>query len=169
MHSQQKAESDLLVVYRNAIVMVLMLSLFAVLGWGYFSSVSDLRGQSLAVEHNRLVTSLPMIRSQWLSSGRPHQMRLQWQSTAANLGKTGIEGTIIEPLLMSNAGWPRLISLDVAGCKKLWQQLLGSDSNQMQLTVEYHEDNQSCSFVIGDGSSLNYQQRGGEVTFLTNR
>jgi hypothetical protein len=167
MHSQQKAESDLLVVYRNAVVMVLILSLFAVLGWRYFSSVSDIRGQSLAVEHNRLVTSLPMIRSQWLSSGRPQQMRLQWQSAPASLAQTGMEGTITEPLLMTHTGWPRLSSLDVLGCTKLWQQLLGSDLNQMQLTVEYHDDNQSCSFVTGDGSSLNYQQRGGEVTFLT--
>jgi hypothetical protein len=169
MHSQQKAESDLLVVYRNAIVMVLILSLFAVLGWAYFSSVSDIRGQSLAVEHNRLVTSLPMIRSQWLSSGRPQQMRLQWQSAASNLAKTGVDARLTEPLLMTHTGWPRLSSLDVLGCKKLWQQLLGSDLNQMQLTVKYQKDTQTCSFVTSDGSSLNYQQTAGKVTFLTNR
>jgi hypothetical protein len=123
----------------------------------------------LAVEHNRLVTTLPMIRSQWLSSGRPQQMRLQWQSVPTHLAQTGGEESITEPLLMNNAGWPRLTSLDVLGCKNLWQQLLGSDLSEMQLTVKYHDDTKSCSFIAVDGSRLNYQQRGGEVTFLTSR
>lgn len=178
MHSQQKAESDLLGVYRRTMMMVLMLSIFAVLGWGYFTNVEDIRAQGLALEHNRLVTTLPMIRSQWLSSGRPQKIRLEWQGLSGRApgpdlsqgenqsdSQGGARVRHDDLVLMNPAGWPQIASLDALGCEALWSQLLGSSLRELKITVSYQVDIETCLFVAMDGSRLSYQTSAGEVSF----
>ncbi|MBB1269645.1 hypothetical protein [Shewanella sp. SR44-3] len=159
MHSQQKAESDLLSVYRRMITLILLLMIFGVLAWGYFSSVSQLKSQSLAIEHSRLINTLPMIRSQWLSSGRPSKMKLQWQGQDTDNSPQAVM------VFMSHAGWPQLNSQDSLGCQLLWQQLLGSDLVQLNVNTEYQLVSQRCEFIALDGAKLTYQPMTGEVTF----
>jgi hypothetical protein len=168
MHSQQQAESEMLGLYGRMVTLVLVLIILGFLGWRYFNGVEDVRSQSLTLEHRRLITTLPMIRSQWLSSGRPHSVKLEWQEWHGNEVNTvpaSLQAQDGASVLMSASGWPQLVSLDKLGCERLWLQLLGSSLTELKIVAAYQADNQSCRYSALDGSVLTYQQTTGEVVF----
>ena len=85
MLSQQKADDDLLSVYGKIIAIVVLLVVLAILGARYINTAPNLTSQGLAFEHNRLLNVLAMVRSQWLTSGRPTKMLLSWYDVAPNV------------------------------------------------------------------------------------
>jgi hypothetical protein len=168
MHSQQQAEGEMLGLYGRLLTLVLVLIILGMLGWRYSNGVEEVRSQSLTLEHRRLITLLPMIRSQWLSSGRPHSVKLQWQewhNSEVNEVSASLQAQDGASVLMSASGWPQLVSLDDLGCERLWLQLLGSNLTELNIIADYQADSQSCRYTALDGSALSYQQSTGEVVF----
>jgi hypothetical protein len=145
-----------------------VLLLLGFLGWHYSHGVEEVRSQSLSLEHRRLITTLPMIRSQWLSTGRPHSIKLEWQAWHGN-EVNGVPASLQAQdgasLLMGPSGWPQLVSLDNLGCERLWLQLLGSSLTELSIIAAYQGDSLSCRYTAQDGSVLTYQQTTGEVIF----
>lgn len=84
MLSQQKADNELLKVYGQAIAIVVLLLLLAIFGVRYLNNAPNLGARNLALEHNRFLNVLAMVRSQWLASGRPDKMLLSWHNLASN-------------------------------------------------------------------------------------
>ncbi len=99
MPSQHQAEEDLLRTFARLAALLLLLVILAVLGVRYFSAVDQVSARGLQLEHHRLLNVLAMVRSQWLSLGRPEQMQLDWQT----LERPEPPGQ----LAMNKAGWPQ--------------------------------------------------------------
>ncbi|QYJ86506.1 hypothetical protein K0I73_01750 [Shewanella mesophila] len=161
MQIQQQADSELIQVYGKIVAIAVMLLILAVLGFRFVGSVDKVSAQGLKIEHARLLNVLAMVRSQWMSQGRPTQMMLDW-STALDRG--GGEQNII---LMSNQGWPTLDKISENSCNQLWWQLLGSKNNLAQVTTSRGIDGDICSFIASNGDRLSYQLSTGRVIFLT--
>ncbi|WP_137224769.1 hypothetical protein [Shewanella sp. MEBiC00475] len=192
MKSQQKADDDLLKVYGKMMAILVLLIVFAILGARYMSTIPNLTKQGLAFEHNRLLNVLAMVRSQWLTSGRPDKMLLSWYNVAPNVlddtsavetsKSSQLENSTLHRaqdkaeaelmgannwITLSSNGWPVLDTDDVNGCKKLWQQLLASKVEELDLTIEYQAETKVCRYYSDDKASLSYQLQTGRVIFLT--
>ncbi|MDH1471934.1 MSHA biogenesis protein MshF [Shewanella sp. GD03713] len=162
MQSQQKAESDLLRVYGRLVSLTLILIILAVIGFKYFATMPQLAARSVELEHTRFLNVLAMVRSQWLSLGKPQQMRLDWEvfnEQSANNDQTSV--------LMSVQGWPQPSHLDDQSCQLLWQQLMGQEAGDESLTGSYFTKDNSCRYRSKNGDSIGYQLNSGRVIFLT--
>ncbi|QIR13366.1 hypothetical protein [Shewanella aestuarii] len=194
MLRQQKADDDLLKVYGRILALVVLLLVLGVLGFRHFNTVPTLVGQSFAMEHNRLLNILAMVKSQWLSTGRPDKILLNWQSMAPNVLKTLDEDIKANKksnvgesdtnnavnlsrdfdsqlatgnwISLSKQGWPVLETLDVKGCERLWYQLLVSPLKQVN--VSYDAEIGVCRFIAPDSTTISYQTTSGRVIFLAN-
>ncbi|MGL4750763.1 MAG: MSHA biogenesis protein MshF [Shewanella sp.] len=162
MQSQQKAESDLLRVYGRLVSLTLILVILAVIGVNYFSTVPQLAVRNLELEHTRFLNVLAMVRSQWLSLGKPQQMRLNWE--VFNEQSTNSEQTFVA---MGVQGWPQPSQFDDQGCQALWQQLMGQDLAENTLMGAYFSKDNSCRYRSQNGDSIGYQLNSGRVIFLT--
>ena len=192
MLSQQKADDDLLSVYGKIVAIVVLLVVLAILGARYINTAPNLTSQGLAFEHNRLLNVLAMVRSQWLTSGRPKKMLLSWYDVAPNVlndtkGNAGVESSKTgQPsafgqldsteadligtnnwIQISPKGWPIVDTYDEKGCNQLWQQLLATSTTELSLTVVYQKTEQVCRYVSPNQSSLSYQLQTGRVIFLS--
>ncbi|VEE61617.1 Uncharacterised protein [Shewanella putrefaciens] len=162
MQSQQKAESDLLRVYGRLVSLTLILIILAVIGFKYFATMPQLAARSVELEHTRFLNVLAMVRSQWLSLGKPQQMRLDWEvfnEQSVNNDQTSV--------LMSAQGWPQPSHLDDQSCQLLWQQLMGQEVGDESLTGSYFAKDNSCRYRSKNGDSIGYQLNSGRVIFLT--
>ncbi|GGP88921.1 MSHA biogenesis protein MshF [Shewanella ulleungensis] len=192
MLSQQKADDDLLSVYGKIVAIIVLLIVLLILGARYINTAPNLTSQSLAFEHNRLLNVLAMVRSQWLTSGRPDKMLLSWYDVAPNVltntkGNAGTESSKNGQLSasaqldyteadligtnnwvkLSPNGWPIVDTYDDQGCKQLWQQLLATSATELSLTVVYQKTEKVCRYVSPNQSSLSYQLQSGRVIFLS--
>ena len=70
-------------------------------------------------------------------------------------------------ITLSTHGYPIVDSYDVEGCEQLWQQLLTSTVSELNLVVEYQDEEQICRYFTEDNASLSYQLQTGRVIFLT--
>ncbi|AZG71837.1 MSHA biogenesis protein MshF [Shewanella livingstonensis] len=192
MLSQQKADDDLLKVYGRVIAIAVVLVLLAIFGVRYLNTTSNIGGRSLEFEHNRFLNVLAMVRSQWLASGRPHQMQLSWHnmvsneassetsdhdttSTDASMSSEVINGDADADLVgtdnwisLSDQGWPIIATNNVQGCERLWGQLLATNVQELNITVDYQPDDNICRYYSGSKASLSYQLQTGRVIFLIN-
>ncbi|MEL4281358.1 MULTISPECIES: MSHA biogenesis protein MshF [Shewanella] len=162
MQSQQKAESDLLRVYGRLVSLTLILIILAVIGFKYFATMPQLAARSVELEHTRFLNVLAMVRSQWLSLGKPQQMRLDWEvfnEQSANNDQTSV--------LMSVQGWPQPSHLDDQSCQLLWQQLMGQEAGDESFIGSYFAKDNSCRYRSKNGDSIGYQLNSGRVIFLT--
>lgn len=162
MQSQQKAESDLLRVYGRLVSLTLILVILAVIGVKYFATMPQLAARSVELEHTRFLNVLAMVRSQWLSLGKPQQMRLDWE--VFNEQSANSEQTFV---VMGVQGWPQPSQFDNQGCQALWQQLMGQEPGSESLTGSYFVKDNSCRFRSQNGDSIGYQLNSGRVIFLT--
>ncbi|MFB2779041.1 MSHA biogenesis protein MshF [Shewanella mangrovisoli] len=162
MQSQQKAESDLLRVYGRLVSLTLILIILAVIGVKYFATMPQLAARSVELEHTRFLNVLAMVRSQWLSLGKPQQMRLDWE--VFNEQNANNEHTSV---LMSVQGWPQPSHLDDQSCQLLWQQLMGQEAGDESLIGSYFAKDNSCRYRSKNGDSIGYQLNSGRVIFLT--
>lgn len=159
MPNQHQAEEDLLRTFAKLAALVILLIVLAVLGVRYFSAVDQVSARGLQLEHHRLLNVLAMVRSKWLSLGRPEQMWLDWQ--------TQDQSPPLSQLTMNQAGWPQAPSRDDSGCAALWQQLLGGVPDKAVIQAQFIQQDQSCRYFSSSGESLNYQLESGRVIFLT--
>lgn len=162
MQSQQKAESDLLRLYGRMVTTILVLLVMAVIGIRYFSYISLLGSPNLELEHTRFLNVVAMVRSQWLSLGKPRQMQLDWEILSepnVNNKKTLV--------VMSMQGWPQPNQLDDQGCQLLWQQLMGQDIRDTTLIGVYFSKDNSCRYRSENGNRMDYLLDSGRVVFLT--
>ena len=161
MQSQQKADNDLLHIYGRMISVGLVLVIMAVVGSKYFLTLPQIAARGLEVEHTRLLNVLVMVRSQWLSLGKPQQMQLNWEV---------LDNISIKPetsvVSMNDLGWPQPKSFTAQGCQDLWWQLMGAELDNTDLVVDYSAQDNSCSYLSSNGDSLGYQLDSGSVTFL---
>lgn len=164
MHSQQKAESDLLRVYGRMITIILVLVMMAVIGIKYFSSMPQVAARSVELEHTRFLNVLAMVRSQWLSLGKPAQLRLDWEVFTDQNQAVG--QSVVK---MSALGWPQPKQLDHLGCQELWLQLMGSELQEDTLMGEFFPKDTSCRYHSQNGDSIGYQLNSGRVIFLTRK
>ncbi|MGL5667314.1 MAG: MSHA biogenesis protein MshF [Shewanella sp.] len=162
MQSQQKAESDLLRVYGRLVSLTLILIILAVIGVKYFATMPQLAARSVELEHTRFLNVLAMVRSQWLSLGKPQQMRRDWE--VFNEQRANNEHTSV---LMSVQGWPQPSHLDDQSCQLLWQQLMGQEAGDESLIGSYFAKDNSCRYRSKNGDSIGYQLHSGRVIFLT--
>ncbi|MCL1113749.1 MULTISPECIES: hypothetical protein [Shewanella] len=192
MLSQQKADDDLLKVYGKMIAIVVLLIVLSVLGARYIKTEPILTSQGLAFEHNRLLNVLAMVKSQWLTSGRPNRMLLSWYNVApkvlnnsdsdvatesskngqfsASAASDNTEAELIGTdnwITLSAKGWPIVDTFDNDGCQQLWQQLLATRTSELALSVEYQAEDKVCRYVSPNQSSLSYQLLTGRVIFLS--
>lgn len=157
MQPQEQANGKTLSVFRQLITLIVMLVIIAVFADRYFSSVNNVSAQGLAIEHNRLVNVLAMVRSQWLSLNRPDELQVDWllhdESPASNR------------LTMHRGGWPTVTSQDNAGCEQLWQQLLGLSAAQSELNIAFDSVAQTCQYIAANGQRIEYQLNSGQVRY----
>lgn len=185
MLKQQKADDELLKIYGRIVAISIFLLVLAILGLKYLNAIPDIAGKSLALEHTRLLNITTMIKSQWLSSGRPKQLLLNWQSMAPNgaENKSDVEFTNVEQqnaaddvksqlvapdnwVSLSEKGWPMIDSLDVQGCKRLWYQLLATPLTDIE--VSYDTNDKICRYTVRDSAIISYQFTSGSVLFVQN-
>lgn len=160
MQSQQKAENDLLRVYGRLVAICLILIVMSIIGLKYFAGLPQLAARGIALEHDRFLNVLVMVRSQWLSLGNPPSMRLEWEVTSEDeKGKYASSS-----VAMNLQGWPQPQRRDNLGCQQLWLQLMGG---QGTLTAEYLVNDNSCHYLAANGDSIGYQLNSGRVIFLT--
>jgi len=193
MLKQQQAEGDLIKVYGRIIAIGVLLLILAVLGVRHFNSIPNITSKSLELEHNRLLNINAMIKSRWLSTGRPKQLLLNWQSMAPKIqlntqvapkseANPLATSMTAQPILsssdeldvqlvatenwirLSNQGWPVINSLDIKGCERLWYQLLATQLNNIE--VSYHDDTRVCRYLAEDSTSLSYQFSTGRILFF---
>lgn len=164
MQSQQKAESNLLRVYGRLVSLTLVLIILAVIGVKYFTAMPQLAARSVEVEHSRFLNVLAMVRSQWLSLGKPQQMRLDWE--VFNEQNTHNEQQTL--VIMSAQGWPQPTELSDQGCQALWWQLMGQEAADNSLIGSYFLKDNSCRYRSQNGDRIGYQLNSGRVIFLTN-
>ncbi|QBF83328.1 hypothetical protein EXU30_11915 [Shewanella maritima] len=184
MEKQQFAEHDIIKAYGRIISVTILVIVLGVLGYRHFSSIPSLVGQSLAIEHKRLLNILAMVRSQWLSSGRPSSLLLDWDSLASNMqasnqGVTGQDnganssedetdlsnlGFTDNRISLSANGWPLLETENKAGCYRLWHQLLASSTDE--LSVTYDAKNKICRYMADNNDSVSYQVSSGRVIYF---
>ncbi|WP_394129334.1 MSHA biogenesis protein MshF [Shewanella maritima] len=188
MLKQQQAEHDIIKAYGRIIAVCVLLLLLAVLGFRHFNGVPTLVGHSMAIEHNRFLHVLAMVRSQWMTSGRPSNLHLDWESLASNMQPNlsqaseetkasksseahsesetydSAQAQAGNVILMSSQGFPELHRVDVQGCYQLWHQLLASSTKD--LIISYDADNQICRYVAQNEASISYQHSSGRVIFL---
>lgn len=138
-----------------------MLLILAVLGFRFVASVDKVSAQGLKIEHARLLNVLAMVRSQWMTQGRPTQMMLDWSTT---LTRGDGEQNVV---LIGNQGWPTLDKVSESSCNQLWWQLLGTKNNIAQVVTSQEESGDICSFIASNGDRLSYQLNTGRVIFLT--
>ncbi|MGZ9899629.1 hypothetical protein [Shewanella gaetbuli] len=188
MLKQHKAEDDLIKVYGRLIAIGVLLLILTILGFKHFNQMPDMASKSLAIEHNRLLHIMAMIKSQWLSRGRPEQLLLSWESMAPNMHvETVMQQNTVNMaknvknqaavsadvnvtdtgnwITLSKQGWPLLASLDEHGCQLLWYQLLATPLDN--ITVSFDSDEHICRFVAKDSASLAYQVNSGRVLFMS--
>ncbi|PIW59984.1 MSHA biogenesis protein MshF [Shewanella sp. CG12_big_fil_rev_8_21_14_0_65_47_15] len=164
MQSQQKAEGDLLRVYGRMITIILVLVMMAVIGIRYFSTMPQVAARSVELEHTRFLNVLAMVRSQWLSLGKPAQLQLDWEvftDQSQTVGQSVVK--------MSALGWPQPKQLDHLGCQELWLQLMGSELQEDTLVGEFLSKDTSCRYRSQNGDSIGYQLNSGRVIFLTQK
>ncbi|MFV0596286.1 MSHA biogenesis protein MshF [Shewanella sp.] len=162
MQSQQKAESDLLRVYGRLVSLTLILIILAVIGFKYFATMPQLAARNVELEHTRFLNVLAMVRSQWLSLGKPQEMRLDWEvfsEQSANNEQTSV--------LMNAQGWPQPSHLDDQSCQVLWHHLMGQGAGDESLIGSYFAKDNSCRYRSKNGDSIGYQLYSGRVIFLT--
>ncbi|UCX06204.1 hypothetical protein [Shewanella glacialimarina] len=183
MLKQQKADDDLLKIYGRIVAISIFLLVLAVLGGKYFNAMPAIAGKSLALEHTRFLNITTMIKSQWLSSGRPKQLLLNWPSMAPKApdNKSAIESakvtlqsaadslenqfvTTDNWISLSDKGWPVIDTLDVPGCKRLWYQLLATQLTDIE--VSYDANDKICRYTAEDSANINYQFTSGQVLFF---
>ncbi|WP_434939741.1 MSHA biogenesis protein MshF [Shewanella sp. HL-SH8] len=183
MLKQQKADDDLLKIYGRIVAISIFLLVLAVLGIKYFNAMPAIAGKSLALEHTRFLNITTMIKSQWLSSGRPKQLLLNWPSMAPKApdNKSAIASAKVSPqsvvdtlgnqfvatdnwISLSDKGWPVIDSLDVLGCKRLWYQLLATQLTDIE--VSYDANDKICRYTAEDSANINYQFTSGQVLFF---
>lgn len=164
MRSQQQAEGHLLRLYGRMVALCLILAVMAVVGLRYFSTVPDMGSRHLEIEHTRLLTILAMVRSQWLSLGKPMQLQLNWQITGLQQQHESSH------VLMNSQGVPQPSSLTNRGCRQLWLQLMGEKRDSDTFTATYFAKENSCHFTTHDSEhqadSLAYLLDDGRVTLL---
>ncbi|MCL1068468.1 MSHA biogenesis protein MshF [Shewanella olleyana] len=170
MRKQQKSESDLLKTYARIISLTLVIVIMGVIGTKHFSSVDSIGTKSLELEHSRLLYVLAMVKSQWLSQGRPNSLKLSWEnigvgSANKQLGADSIRASknIIK---MSDKGWPQLSDESEEGCKELWQHLMASNLHDIKAEVFYQNETKICRFATEQSGSISYQTSSGRVIFF---
>lgn len=165
MRSQQQVEGHLLRLYGRTVALCLVLAVMAIMGLRYFSTAPDMGSRHLEIEHTRLLTILAMVRSQWLSLGKPSQLQLNWEITG--LKQLHDKSSV----LMNTQGAPQPPSLSSQGCQQLWLQLMGSKLNTQAFVASYYTKDNSCRFMVNTGAdqggSLAYQLDSGRVIFQT--
>ncbi len=166
MLSQQQADGELLQMLGKVIAIVLLLTLLSILGFRYFGSVDKLSAQGLRVDHTKMLNVLAMIKAQWLSKGRPPEMKLEWDTSGFQDSEPfEIEGyTIVK---MSRGGWPLPEAENSMGCKQLWHQLLGREPHKQQIVTRLGSEGDVCSYVATNSDRLSYHLTTGRVIFLT--
>ncbi|MBR9729063.1 hypothetical protein ACFOD0_15715 [Shewanella intestini] len=186
MIKQYDAEQGIIKVYVRIISVSILLIVLGVLSYRHFNTLPNFVSQSLAIEHKRLLNILAMVRSQWLSKGRPNTLLLNWDTLASNmlddnkganaLSGNNRNGTQSEIRLvgengnrirLSKQGWPLLESNDKTGCYRLWHQLLASRTDE--LTVTYNDKNQVCHYQSANFDSVSYQALSGRVIYFKGR
>lgn len=172
MNQSEDSGSRLQSAYRQMIAVILLLVVLAVLGFRYFEAVPGIVGQSLQVEHTRLLNVLAMTKSKWLGEGKPSQMTLAWirqvdEQDTGDDAAPELEHTEPSLILMAEGGWPVPADFSVNGCSSLWYQLLGVRLDGDELWTEYNSSSKTCRFRASDGSEIQYQLDTGVVNFLT--
>ncbi|GIU43636.1 hypothetical protein [Shewanella algidipiscicola] len=162
MQRQQLADSELIQLYGKIIAIVVVLIILTVLAFRFMGGVEQVSSQGLKVEHTRLVNVLAMVRSQWLSQGRPDSLLLNWSTGEAS------PSVKLEPLLLNRQGLPTLKHADEAGCWQLWLQLLGPKPNRVDVIVVTTDNGPACEYVSGNGDKLSYQLNSGRVSWRNN-
>ncbi|WP_153913850.1 MSHA biogenesis protein MshF [Shewanella sp. TC10] len=170
MRKQQKSENDLLKTYARIISLTLIIVIMGVIGTKHFSTVDSIGTKSLELEHSRLLYVLAMVKSQWLSQGRPDSLKLSWENMSVSSANKQFETDSIRAskniIKMSDEGWPQLDSESVAGCKELWQQLMASDLHDIKAEVLYQNETKICRFATEQSGSISYQTTSGRVIFF---
>lgn len=162
MLSQQKADSELLSVFGKITSIILLLVMLTVFGMRYFDSVDELHGSGLEVEHARLLQILAMVRAQWMSSGRPDEIELNWELI---YGKPTDSEEIKSRIALSNTGFPVLKRVDKQNCGYLLTQLLGVDLHATQIVASVNDLGDTCSFTAKNGDRIGYHLDSGHVFF----
>lgn len=169
MHSQQKAESDLLRIYGRMITIILVLVILAVIGNQYFSSMPQVAARSAELAHARFLNVLAMVHSRWLSLGKPQQLQLDWEVFTDQRQAVGPSVVNMSVVNMSPLGWPLPKQLDHRGCQELWLQLMGSELQEDTLMGEFFSTDTRCRYRSQNGDSIDYRLNSGGVIFLTGK
>ncbi|WP_144212312.1 MSHA biogenesis protein MshF [Shewanella donghaensis] len=163
MQKQQQSESDLLKTYTRLITLTLVLVVIGVIGTKHFSSVDNVGVKSLELEHSRMLYVLAMVKSQWLSQGKPKTLKLRWEKISSLTVDEQPRDNVIN---MSSNGWPILSSLSSQGCSDWWGKLMASKLLNLKVVVNYQPESEICHFATPQSGSISYQVSSGRVIFV---
>ncbi|KFZ37820.1 hypothetical protein HR45_08160 [Shewanella mangrovi] len=157
MQPQEQQDLKSISLFRQLIALVVFLILLATIAERYFGGINTVSANSLALEHNRLLNVLAMVRSQWQSLGKPQRMTADWLLFE--------NGQATNTLVMDRGGWPTIDTFDAQGCEQLWFELLGVTAQQADVATEFDGQQQICHFRTESGQSISYQISSGQVAY----
>ncbi|MBW8182827.1 hypothetical protein [Shewanella nanhaiensis] len=166
MLSQQKADGELLQVLGKVVSLLLILVLLATLAFKYFSSLETVGVQRLKADHTKLINVLGMVKAQWFAQGRPDLMPLDWNSFGI-YGQNLTKESELVLIKMSKGGWPLPEQRDKVGCKQLWGQLLGRETERQHIVTSFDSSRDVCNYFDNNSERLSYHLSSGRVIFLT--
>ncbi|NRD72478.1 hypothetical protein HQQ94_04295 [Shewanella sp. VB17] len=166
MLNQQKADTELLQLLGKSVSLLLMVALLTILGVKYFHSVDKVGAQNLEVDHTKLIHLLSMVKAQWFSQGRPALLNLEWDSFEDFNQHQQVDKKL-NLIKMSDSGWPLLNQRDKLGCKQLWKQLLGRETERQSIVTDFDASGGVCHYISEHSGQLSYELNSGRVTLLT--
>ncbi len=158
MKRQHRSNRHLLQLYGRVISLCIVLMILAILSFRYFSAIERNSAPTLQIEQSRLINILAMIHSQWLSQGRPKQIKPDW------LGEQVQKDSLI---LMGQQGWPILNKVDDQSCERLWTQLLGERNDLKATITTIALSSDMCLYSHVNGEQIRYQLDSSNVIFST--
>jgi hypothetical protein len=166
MLNQQKSDGELLQVFGKVITLLLIFMLLAILGFKYFNSVDKVGAQNFKRDHTKLINVLAMVKAQWFTQGRPELMPLDWSDFDTNT-QNKLKDKGLALIKMSKGGWPLPNQRDKVGCKQLWGQLLGRETERQHIVTIFDASRDVCIYIDGNSARLRYEIGTGRVKYLT--
>lgn len=166
MLNQQKADTELLQLLGKSISLLLLAALLTILGVKYFNSVDKVGAQNLEIDHTKLINLLSMVKAQWFSQGRPALLSLEWDNFEG-FGEHQRLDNKLTLIKMSDGGWPLLNQRDKLGCKQLWSQLLGRETERQSIVTVFDASGDVCHYTSEHSGKLSYELNSGRVFLLT--
>ncbi|GLS82343.1 hypothetical protein [Paraferrimonas haliotis] len=159
MQRQQKADLELLSSGKLIVTVMIVMVVMAVIGWRFAPMSTSLDQTHLEQEQVRWITVTNMLRSQWMTQGRPQQITAELHGSNQSI-----------TVAMSASGWPTPTHRTESGCQALWRAIQGTARDDQfangNLRAGFDRSSKVCRYRVSDGSAMSYQVETGRLLVI---